>query len=696
MQFNNPAPSIPVGIVLSGGTKQITVNWTPCPDIDYAGTIVQIATSAGGTYTAAGEVLGSSITISGLSQSTQYFVKLAHYDKFGKTGLNWSAPVSTYTDNFNSLVDARIGTAVISGSQLLGNSIPSSALSTEALYAPLAVIGDVRNLVRNSLGDRGTAGWEGLVSAIATSFNWTAWSGGIYSGQSCLTFDNRDATYGDLIPVSPGDQFWVSAVHVPRGGTTCNYPFGVGVAVYNKDKQPFNWHQGFTRTTAEVGVKLSSGSLTVTHSDAVYIKPWVTIVKPANTATGGTDGDGMHVSAITVTRKNKGELIVDGTITGNHIQANSITADKIDTRSLTIKDSAGNVIFGSGTNIDFSRVNASSGWLNSQVYANPASNWLNSNIGVDGNGYLTGAGSSVQVANTALPTGTNLVYNSDFSNGPASSIDGWTWFATTAGIGTSDVIWGKNFNTDWYLSPWSGKGTDVAYLQQPNRKGDVNYYVEMSSQPIPVGGNQKYISSGYTGAHRCKVALFAYFYDAAGVNIGHSYNSVCENNEEANGGVSLSGYKRCYGEYTTPSNAAFARLILRKYDTNPGYTDSWMFVTKAQLEAVGSTCTVPGPWTDSGIMDPSSIRAVNPITPGNVSTYIASAAIGNAQIGNLDAGKITTGYLAADRVDVAGVLNLGANNQTIQGAGTSINKYGMVVRDANNVVRVKLGNLALL
>lgn len=42
-----------------------------------------------------------------------------------------------------------------------------------------------------------------------------------------------------------------------------------------------------------------------------------------------------------------------------------ITAAQIDTRQLTIKNSAGEIIFGSGTNLDWTRINAASGWLNS-------------------------------------------------------------------------------------------------------------------------------------------------------------------------------------------------------------------------------------------------------------------------------------------------------------------------------------------
>jgi hypothetical protein len=44
-----------------------------------------------------------------------------------------------------------------------------------------------------------------------------------------------------------------------------------------------------------------------------------------------------------------------------------ITADQIDTRGFTIKDANGSVLFGAGTNLDWSRVIANSGWLNSNV-----------------------------------------------------------------------------------------------------------------------------------------------------------------------------------------------------------------------------------------------------------------------------------------------------------------------------------------
>jgi predicted phage tail protein len=63
------------------------------------------------------------------------------------------------------------------------------------------------------------------------------------------------------------------------------------------------------------------------------------------------------------------------TTTGAEFPATSIrgqlTAGQIDTRNLTIRDAAGNVLFGSGTNLAASNINPAAGWLNSNVSLTP-------------------------------------------------------------------------------------------------------------------------------------------------------------------------------------------------------------------------------------------------------------------------------------------------------------------------------------
>lgn len=60
-------------------------------------------------------------------------------------------------------------------------------------------------------------------------------------------------------------------------------------------------------------------------------------------------------------------MIVEGTIEARHLKVNSITSDRIDSRGLVLKDAAGNVTFGNGVNLDWTKINPSSGWLNSNV-----------------------------------------------------------------------------------------------------------------------------------------------------------------------------------------------------------------------------------------------------------------------------------------------------------------------------------------
>lgn len=57
-------------------------------------------------------------------------------------------------------------------------------------------------------------------------------------------------------------------------------------------------------------------------------------------------------SWITTTTYLTGDLIVDGTITGAKIVANSVTADRIDSKGLSIKDTAGNTILSAGATVD--------------------------------------------------------------------------------------------------------------------------------------------------------------------------------------------------------------------------------------------------------------------------------------------------------------------------------------------------------
>jgi hypothetical protein len=106
-------------------------------------------------------------------------------------------------------------------------------------------------------------------------------------------------------------------------------------------------------------------------------------------------------------------------ITGDLIVANSIVASNIDTRNLTIKDSSGNIIFGSGASVTAS------------PYIVPPSGWLNSNVTINSNGTLSGAGSG-QVNLGGLGAGAFAYLNAITSANVTTYISG-------AAIGTAQI-----------------------------------------------------------------------------------------------------------------------------------------------------------------------------------------------------------------------------------------------------------------
>jgi hypothetical protein len=227
----------------------------------------------------------------------------------------------------------------------------------------------------------------------------------------------------------------------------------------------------------------------------------------------------------------------------------------------------------------------------------------NSSISVSG-GAITGigTGSGAVVDNSYIPSGVNLQYNSDFMN----RRDGWVAAGGSGISGESEG--GVNLSADWYLAPGGVAGSNVFWSRQIGRVGNDSYYYEYRGRECPVIGGRRYAVSAYTGAHRCKVAVFAYVFDSSGNGITNTYlGTQNENNEETSGGKTLSGYKRVYSVMTLPSNAAYVQVRLRKYDTKAGNSDSYMFVAQVQVEEVAASATTPGSWNPMGYVADNAI-----------------------------------------------------------------------------------------
>lgn len=138
------------------------------------------------------------------------------------------------------------------------------------------------------------------------------------------------------------------------------------------DGSPFFY---LTVPTSIGGVTVPAGA----YMKAAYIHDaTITNAKIANAAITNA-----KIADATITNAKINDLSADkinaGTLSADRIGAETITAAKIDSRNLTIKDSAGNIIFSSS-------VPLTSG------YITPAAGWINAAISISADGALSGAG----------------------------------------------------------------------------------------------------------------------------------------------------------------------------------------------------------------------------------------------------------------------------------------------------------------
>lgn len=227
-----------------------------------------------------------------------------------------------------------------------------------------------------------------------------------------------------------------------------------------------------------------------------------------------------------------------------------------------------------------------------------------------------------------IAVGVNQLHNADFALG----LRGWS-IAGLSGIAAEPdqllVGWSP---TLWVLNQGAGTGSGTLSFREAagNSGAAGGHYADIWSDPIPVAAGMWYAASAYTGAHRCRVAVFAIYADASGAAVGASLalDSVV-NGAEVGGGVELAGYKRCWSIGAAPAGAATARLVLRKYGTEPSETSSFLFACRPQFEEVGTGAVVPGPWSPGQVGYTGDLDATY---GANWATNVAGAAAVNEAI----------------------------------------------------------------
>ena len=554
--------------ILSAGSPLSFSNITPA-----AGWLnSNVSISSSGALSGAG---GGQVTINGLGYSGD--LNATYGAVAGVTLRDSNGRVTSDARLLGNLIDATTWVSGSSGSQTGFNQLTNGDTSNQIVLSSLPD-GSSGPVWRATSGASGNAqgGWDGAAVSIENgkTYRFSVWtrrsstsdSGTFYFG--CAS--NTVSTFGGTGPFGqpptvqsnpyfvaaprsqlPQDVWVLFVAYVFSGGTASN-PFPASSGYYLGTDG--------TKLGDTVSYKWSNAGVAALRAYQFY-----------TTAAGEVqDFWGPRLDIVDGT-----EPSVDMLLAGGKAYAASLTATwgGVDSRPANLASLAGNEAI------------------------------KNTQISVSG-GAITGigTGSGAVVDNSYIPSGVNLQYNSDFMN----RRDGWVAAGGSGISGESDG--GVNFSADWYLAPGGVAGSNVFWSCQNGRVGNDSYYYEYRGRECPVIGGRRYAISAYTGAHRCKVAVFAYVFDAAGNGLTNTYLGVQnENNEESSGGKALSGYKRVYSVMTLPSNAAYVQVRLRKYDTKAGNSDSYMFVAQVQVEEAAASATTPGSWNPMGYVADNAI-----------------------------------------------------------------------------------------
>lgn len=222
-----------------------------------------------------------------------------------------------------------------------------------------------------------------------------------------------------------------------------------------------------------------------------------------------------------------------------------------------------------------------------------------------------------------LGIGKNLIPNSEFG-GRNGSLAPWvnTWNpaggtftiytkeAYIAAGGSAYVVDGDYGQLTIYRGA-RGTGSPPAYDVSNN-----------ANPTIPVQGSTRYECHALIGARRCYGQLVVGWFDSTGAYISENgTNGFGAGGAEpaGTGGKKLSDFTQIGQFVTSPANAAYARVWIRRYDTNVGETDSYFYVLQPYFGRAGANQSTyslynPGPNMDADGISTGSVAGVVAVT----------------------------------------------------------------------------------
>lgn len=643
-----------VGVLDTSSGVQVSTN-VPA-DLDWRGTMVWVETTS--TF----DPLATTPKYNGPNNvyqhdgidSGDYYVRAAHYDKFGPDSLNISSPMLVHVTKMaagvEKVLDASQITAVpespppdgdsfwavysthdtkmwrwntslgkyessVDGNDILANTIVANKLAVAELSSISANLG-------NATAGTFTLSNNGFIRGGATS--WTAGKG-IWQGFDTDTYKWRVGTPGSSGASWDGNKF---TIYGPDGSIT-----------------------------------LESGTSLATVDD--YARQ-----QAAEAKSLAASAESTAASANTQVSN----IVLDSKFTPNEKVAIRREWDSISAERAGINSQAQSYSIGLEQSAYDSAFQGLANYLNNGVtWSSGVPSWINdANLGTTTdivgatfrsnfttyynarqtllNKISDEAGKRAAWSNVSGQPGfgANLVQNADLAISQGQWMLGWDQ------SGGGGITIARDFAApDW--CPIGGHTIGAYRTGTPTGVWDILNNVNM-----PVLAGARYEVSGRLASHRCQAALLIVFYNASGVSTGEMQSAYTANP----GGKDLASYAQHLLFVTAPAGSVYAQFRVRSAAT--GGADPYTWLTQPMFSRADANQTKASPWSASNFAEQ--------ITPSNASTYIANAAIGKLQVdlasanrlivgtANIDNAAITTAKIGVAQIDT---LRLAGNAVTI-------------------------------
>lgn len=238
-------------------------------------------------------------------------------------------------DNITNIVNGWKGAAIGGTTTINGGLIETSTITANKLF-----LGDTTNLCENPDFENDANG------AFPTGFTQTnnvrvkdisGFGAGGNGSNRALELDatngsNNDVYSNSFIPVTPGQQFYVEA-ESRFLNTAGNGAGRIGFSCYNAKKVHLaNWSSAIFWNGTKLTTFTKKGAIWTVPDNCYYVYIWISFQNNGETT------NKWYVDNIRIHRAAGAEMIVDGSITARHVEANSITGDKIKAGTITARE----------------------------------------------------------------------------------------------------------------------------------------------------------------------------------------------------------------------------------------------------------------------------------------------------------------------------------------------------------------------